>query len=143
MIVKLAGVALDARMQRRTDLRALARTSRWVAGNALALRDRRVFACGAMAEPAITRVRADGFGELLAALSLAPSLIAPEDLPARWRFALRVLGIPTLGGFASAALAQGIPVLTLSPFAPWTIEVERQDRCYVARITRAPQLLAA
>ncbi len=144
MIAKLCGLAIDARVQRRDGLRALAKTSRWVAGNALALRDRRLFTCGALPdEPWLARIRVAGFGDLLAALAVAPSLLAAEDLPARWRFGLRVLGVPMLDELASTALDRGVSVLTLAPYAPWTIDVEQQGRSYVARVTRAQQLLAA
>ena len=97
MIARLCGLAVDARVQRRDDLRALARTSRWVAGNAIGLRGRRLFSCGALPdEPWLARVRVGGFGELLAGLAVAPALLAAEDLPARWRFGLRLLGVPML-----------------------------------------------
>ncbi len=144
MIARLCGLAVDARVQRRDDLRALARTSRWVAGNAIGLRGRRLFSCGALPdEPWLARIRVGGFGELLAGLAVAPALLAAEDLPARWRFGLRLLGVPMLDEPASRALERGVSVLTLAPSAPWTIEVEQQGHSYVARVTCAQQLLAA
>ena len=144
MIAKLCGLAIDARVQHHDDLKALASTSRWIAGNALGLRGRRLFTCGALpAEPWLARIRTGGFGDLLAALAVAPSLLAAEDVPARWRFGLRVLGVPLLDELVSSTLDHGVSVVTLAPYAPWTIEVERQARSYVARVTRAQQLLAA
>ena len=144
MIAQFCGLAIDARVQRRDDLKALARTSRWIAGNALGLRGRRLFTCGALPEePWLARVRIAGFGDLLAALAVAPSLLAAEDLPARWRLGLRVLGVPLLDELVSTTLAGGVSVLTLAPYAPWSVEGERQARSDVAPGARAQQQLAA
>jgi len=74
---------------------------------------------------------------------MGPSLVAPEELPARWRFALRALGVPVLEELTSVALGQGVSVLTLAPSASFAIDIERQDRIYVGRVLRVRQLLAA
>jgi len=144
VIARLLGLALDARVQRRGELHAAARTSRWIAGNALALRGRRLFTCGDLgAPPWVARIAPRDLGELLAALALAPSLLAAEDVPARWRFALRALGVPTLDVLVGDALERGVSVLTMAPYAPVEIEIEHARRSYVARVRRARRLLAA
>ena len=100
MIARLAGVAIDARVQARTrDPLALARATRWIAANYLAARRFRP----------LHLVRVETLTDLLSAIAVAPVLVERASLPARWQLALRVLGLPLVDR------AIGAPVLSLAP----------------------------
>ena len=116
MIARLAGVALDARMSTRTrDPLQLARATRWIAANLLAVR---------RARP-LHLVRVSTLTDLLSAIAVAPVLVDGASLPARWQVALRVFGIPLD--------ATGASVLALAPLG---------DGSYRVRVTD-PHMLAA
>ena len=117
-MIRLCGVAVDARMSTRTrDPRALARATRWIAANYLAVRRHR----------ALHLVRVASLADLLATIASAPMLVERASLPPRWQLALRVLGVPLLDR------PTGAPVLSLAPVGDGTYQVT----------VRAPQLLAA
>ena len=89
------------------------------------------------------RANVSSLGSLFAALAVTPSLLEPEGVPATWRYALRAVGVPMLVERADLAIHAGVSVITLAPWAAWTIEVERQDELYVARVIRRRRSLAA
>ena len=100
MIARLAGVAIDARVQARTrDPIELARATRWIAGNYLAVRRYRP----------LHLVRVETLTDLLSAVACAPVLVDRASLPPRWQLALRILGMPLLDH------PTGAPVMTLEP----------------------------
>lgn len=145
MIAELCGLAVDARAAARTrDLKELAKSSRWIAANALAIRGRRLVVRDRLPTvPCVLHVRVSRLGELVAAVAAMPSLVDGADLPASWRVALRVIGLPMLDDLTSAALAAGASVLTVADGAGWTIEVADHGRAYVARVRGVRQQLAA
>lgn len=84
-MIATLGVAIDARMSTRTrDPQALARATRWIAANMLAVRRQRP----------LHLVRVETLTDLLSAIAVAPVLVDRDSLPARWAFALRLAGIP-------------------------------------------------
>lgn len=100
MIARLAGVAIDARVSTRTrDPLALARATRWIAANLLAIRRHRP----------LHLVRVESLADLLAAIAVAPVLVDRTSLPPRWQLALRAIGIPLRDH------PTGAPVLSLAP----------------------------
>ncbi|MBA3501005.1 MAG: hypothetical protein M4D80_24990 [Myxococcota bacterium] len=117
-MIKLCGVAIDARMQVRTrDPQALARATRWIAANYLATRHYRP----------LHLVRVASLVDLLSAIACAPVLVERSALPARWQLALRMLGVPLFDRPAGAS------VLSLAPLG---------DGTYRVRIVE-PHMLAA
>jgi hypothetical protein len=99
-VIATLGVALDARMSTRTrDPHALARATRWIAANLLAVRRQRP----------LHLVRVETLTDLLAAIAVAPVLVDRDSLPAHWQIALRLVGIPFVdeaGGAPRLSLAQ-------------------------------------
>jgi hypothetical protein len=118
-VIRLAGVALDARAATRTDdARQLAVAARWIAGNALAARGLCVPACDdPPPRPRRFDLCAASVTAVLASLATMPALVDPSTLPVRWRIALRALGIPLLDRPAAVALAAGACVLSIVPHA--------------------------
>ena len=117
-MIKLCGVAVDARISTRTrDPRALARATRWIAANYLAIRHYRP----------LQLVRVASLTDLLSAIACAPVLVDRTALPARWQLALRMLGLPVFEHPTGAA------VLSLVPLG---------DRTYRVRVDE-PHMLAA
>ena len=99
-MIKLCGVAVDARISTRTrDPRALARATRWIAANYLAIRRYRP----------LHLVRVASLTDLLSAIACAPVLVDRTSLPARWQLALRLLGVPL------PDRPSGAEVLSLTP----------------------------
>jgi hypothetical protein len=100
-VIKLCGVAVDARIPTRTrDPRALARATRWIAANYLAIRRYRP----------LHLVRVASLTDLLSAIACAPVLVDRRSLPARWQLALRMLGLPLLDHPAGASVLTLIPL---------------------------------
>jgi hypothetical protein len=99
-VIATLGVALDARMSTRTrDPQALARATRWIAANLLAIRRQRP----------LHLVRVESLTDLLAAIAVAPVLVDRDSLPTRWQIALRLAGIPFVedtGGAPRFSLAR-------------------------------------
>lgn len=116
MIARLCGVAIDARAVTRTrDPLELATASRWIAGNLVPRRPARLGIAGCVPTGGrLLSVRAECFGDLLAALAAAPALVDAASLPWRWRFALHALGIPVLDRPIPVALAAGASVVVLA-----------------------------
>jgi hypothetical protein len=117
-VIKLCGVAVDARVQARTrDPRALARATRWIAANYLAIRRNRP----------LHLVRVASLTDLLSAIACAPVLVDRTSLPARWQLALRLLGLPLLDR------PRGAAILSLAPLG---------DGSYRVRVDEAHMLAA-
>lgn len=114
MIARLAGVAVDARaLPWSRDPRELAESARWIAANVAA-----AFGVRSLPRDLIPigthrlGIRAESLAAACAALSLAPMLVDATTLPARWRLALRAVGLPMLDRPASLALAGGASIAT-------------------------------
>lgn len=119
VIAKLCGVAVDARRSTLTrDPARLARATRWIAGNYLAVRRGRP----------VELVRVESFEDLVSAIAVAPVLVDRATLPARWALALRLLGLPLL------ERPRGARVLSLAPIS---------GGGYRVRVTATTPLLAA
>jgi len=116
VIARLCGVAIDARAATRTrDPLELASAARWIAGNLVPTRGaRRAIEGSGSTGARVFSVRAEHFGDLLAALAAAPALVDAATLPRRWRLALRALGIPVLDRPIPLALATGASVVVLT-----------------------------
>jgi hypothetical protein len=113
-VIRLAGVALDARFHTSDDLHERADIARWIAGNVLAARG--VPLVRAIAQPAGARVvalPASNLRGVLTAIAAAPALVDPSTLPRRWRLALRALGMPVLDRPVRDAIAAGVSVVSI------------------------------
>jgi hypothetical protein len=112
VIARLCGVAIDARASTRTrDPVELARATRWIAGNLLAIRRHRP----------VQFVRIESLTDLLSAIAVAPVLVDRGSLPTRWQLALRLLGIPLFED------PTGASVLALEPLAGGSYRVRVTD----------------
>jgi len=112
VIGRLCGVAIDARASTRTrDPVELARATRWIAGNLLAIRRHRP----------IQFVRVESLTDLLSAIAVGPVLVDRASLPPRWQLALRILGMPLV------ADPTGASVLSLEPLAGGAYRVRVTD----------------
>ena len=114
MIVRLCGLAIDARAATRTDdALARARAARWIAANALAI-GRRPVPPDSSSPARVREEHIADFGDLLAAIAVTPALVDPAALPARWRLGLSALGVPVLDRPVDDALAAGASVIRLA-----------------------------
>jgi len=114
VIVRLCGLAIDARAATRTDdALARARAARWIAANALAI-GRRPVPPDSSSQARLREEHIADFGDLLAAIAATPALVDPAALPARWRLGLHALGVPVLDRPVDDALAAGVSVLRLA-----------------------------
>src|SRR6185312_15669109 len=96
-LLKLAGLALDARAITTRDFVERAQSARWIAANALASRGIRIAIEGAAPRGArMFGLRATTFAAAIAAIAAVPVLIDAATLPAHWRYLLRALGMPVL-----------------------------------------------
>ncbi|HEY4176401.1 MAG TPA: hypothetical protein VGM90_06200 [Kofleriaceae bacterium] len=116
MIRKLAGLAVDARYAISPSSCSVERAiiAQWVAKNALAATG--VPACVGTTEPTqpgVLYMQANSLTALLSAIASVPVLVDAAHLPARWRLALRLLGVPALDRPAKVAIAEGASVLTV------------------------------
>jgi hypothetical protein len=99
-VIATIGIAVDARMATRTrDPQVLARATRWIAANLIAVRGQRP----------LLLVRVESLADLLARIAVEPVLVDHQSLPARWRLALRLAGVPFVDDTA------GVTRLSLAP----------------------------
>lgn len=141
MILKVAGLALDARFAARagSDAAARAVAARWIAANALACRGIRLAVEGVAPRGArLFALRATSFAAAIAAIAAVPVLIDPATLPRHWRYLLRGLGMPVLAESPAAAIEAGASVLG---DAGTELEVDEGWQGYRVRI--AQRMLAA
>jgi hypothetical protein len=112
VIVRLAGVALDARVANRTrDLKQRALAAQWIAANVLGVSHVRALLDGnAPSAACVVSVHATSLRAILATIASVPVLVHPGTLPMRWRAVLRAFGVPVLDQPIEAALAQGASV---------------------------------
>lgn len=145
MIARLAGVALDARSATACggDPHARATAARWIAANALAARGLHAWLDGALPiAPRVFSLRAPCFAAVMAAIASVPVLVDAAQLPAHWRLALRVLGLPALDRSTSAALAGGVSVLDADGLGE-RLAVELEPHGYRVRVTASDLMLRA
>src|ERR1700759_1722350 len=104
-LLKLAGLALDARAITARDFVERAQTARWIAANALATRGIQLAIEGVAPRGArVCGLRATTFTAAIAAIAAVPVLIDAATLPAHWRYLLRALGMPVLTESPAAAI---------------------------------------
>ena len=114
MIAKLAGLAIDARYAVGPSSCSLERAiiAQWVAKNALAATGvPRCVGTPELPAPGFFQMQVHNLAALLSAIASAPMLVDAAHLPARWRLALRLLGLPALDRPAETAIAEGASVL--------------------------------
>jgi hypothetical protein len=143
-LLKLAGLALDARAITARDFVERAQTARWIAANALATRGIQLAIEGVAPRGArVFGLRATTFAAAIAAIAAVPVLIDAATLPAHWRYLLRALGMPVLTESPAAAIEAGASVLGCDPGAACELAVDQGWQGYRVRIAAPQRMLVA
>ena len=143
-VLKLAGLALDARAMCGGDVVERAQAARWIAANALATRGIRLAVEGVVPRGArVFALRATTFAAAIAAIAAVPVLIDAATLPRHWRYLLRALGIPMLAESPTAAISAGASVLGCDAGAPCELAVDEGWQGYRVRIAAPQRMLVA
>ena len=146
MIVRMAGLALDARAATRTrDPHQLAVAARWIAANALAIRRIRIVVDGtAPARSCVFGVRIGTLTGVLAAIAAVPALVDATTLPRRWRLALEALGVPVVDRPIEQVLASGVSIMSASrAAADCMVEVEPSAAGFRVHLASTARMLVA
>ena len=116
MILRLTGVAIDARFAPRTACAAeRARAAQWICANLLGAAQLRAVAnIEAPRDACVFSIRAATLRGMLGTLAAMPVLVHPATLPLVWRAVLRAFGVPVLDRPLEEALAQGASVALLA-----------------------------
>jgi len=143
-VLKLAGLALDARAMTCRDVVERAQSARWIAANALATRGIHLAVEGVAPRGArVFGLRATTFAAAIAAIAAVPVLIDVATLPRHWRYLLRALGMPVLTEPPASAIAAGASVLGCDADAPSELAVDEGWRGYRVRISAPHRMLVA